>query len=138
MEVIDKIKNLSYQAVVMKDCLKMKAQRSWKLLENTLRFWMIAQLFLCISGQLVFADASSASALIGNLVSIMASIFKYVGMALIAWGIFQFLLAVKKQDAESKSDAVTTAVVGIALMFAVKLIEALDLGLTVDNTKLDS
>lgn len=92
---------------------------TWKSLETKLRFVMMLQFLLCVTVQFVFAaatDSNDAASLITNLVSVMISIFKYVGIALIIWGIIQFLLAVKKSDAESKSEAVTTVVVGIALV----------------------
>ena len=51
-----------------------------------------------------------------NLISLMCSMFKYVGAAIFVWAIIQFILATKRSDADSKSDAVQTAVCGIALM----------------------
>lgn len=42
--------------------------------------------------------------------------FKYVGAAIFVWAIIQFILATKRSDADSKADAVQTAVCGIAMM----------------------
>lgn len=95
-----------------------------KNFEKPVSMIMVAQLLLCISGQFAYA-ATDAKTLVSNLVSVMISIFRYVGMAMIAWGIIQFLLAIKKSDSESKSEAVTTAVVGIALVCLATLVKAL-------------
>lgn len=64
----------------------------------------------------IFADTVSASGMMMNLISLMCSMFKYVGAAIFVWAIIQFILATKRSDADSKSDAVQTAVCGIALM----------------------
>ena len=63
-----------------------------------------------------FADSTSAGTMMANLISLMCSMFKYVGGAIFVWAIIQFVLATKRSDADSKADAVQTAVCGIALM----------------------
>lgn len=50
-----------------------------------------------------------------QLMSIMTTIFQYVGIILIVWGIIQFILSVKRIDAESKSDALMVLMCGIGL-----------------------
>ena len=62
------------------------------------------------------AAAPNASTTKFNLISLMLSVFKYVGAAIFVWAIIQFILATKRSDADSKADAVQTAVCGIAMM----------------------
>ena len=62
------------------------------------------------------AAAPNASTTMFNLISLMLSMFKYVGAAIFVWAIIQFILATKRSDADSKADAVQTAVCGIAMM----------------------
>lgn len=61
-------------------------------------------------------NTPKASEMMGNLISLMCSMFKYVGIALLVWAIIQFILATKRSDADSKADAIQTAVCGIALI----------------------
>lgn len=63
-----------------------------------------------------FAAAPNANEAIVKLINLMLSMFKYVGAAIFVWAIIQFILATKRSDADSKADAVQTAVCGIAMM----------------------
>ena len=82
-----------------------------------------------------FADAPSASETMTNLISLMCSMFKFVGAAIFVWAIIQFILATKRSDADSKADAVQTAVCGIALMGIAAIVTALGIGSAIDNDK---
>lgn len=77
--------------------------------------------------------AVSASTTMANLISLMCSMFKYVGAAIFVWAIIQFVLATKRSDADSKADAVQTAVCGIALMGIVVIVNALGIGNAIDG-----
>ena len=77
--------------------------------------------------------AVSASATMKNLISLMCSMFKYVGAAIFVWAIIQFILATKRSDADSKADAVQTAVCGIALMGIALIVNALGIGDAIDG-----
>ena len=79
--------------------------------------------------------AVSASTTMANLISLMCSMFKYVGAAIFVWAIIQFVLATKRSDADSKADAVQTAVCGIALMGIAAIVTALGIGSAIDNDK---
>lgn len=88
--------------------------------ENRYRF---KKILVCLSmmllGSVMFiipalATAPNASTTMFNLISLMLSMFKYVGAAIFVWAIIQFILATKRSDADSKADAVQTAVCGIA------------------------
>ena len=62
------------------------------------------------------AAKTGASDVMASLIGLMCSMFRYVGTAIFVWAIIQFILATKRSDADSKADAVQTAVCGIALM----------------------
>lgn len=71
--------------------------------------------------------AVSAPAVMINLISLMCSMFKFVGVAIFVWAIIQFILATKRSDADSKGDAIQTAVCGIALMAIAMVVNSLGL-----------
>lgn len=81
-----------------------------------------------------FAATVSASTTMVKLISLMCSMFKYVGAAVFVWAIIQFILATKRSDADSKADAVQTAVCGIALMGIVAIVNALGIGKAIDSS----
>lgn len=82
-----------------------------------------------------FAKTVDASTTMVKLISLMCSMFKYVGAAIFVWAIIQFILATKRSDADSKADAIQTAVCGIALMGIVLVVNALGIGGAIDSTK---
>lgn len=71
------------------------------------------------------------SELIGKLLGIILFLFFYVGLCVLIWGIISFFLAIKKQDGESKADAVQTMIAGIALMVLRPFVNALGLGVDI-------
>lgn len=80
--------------------------------------------------------ASNAGDILGGVLGIVIAMFKYVGIALVVWGVAQFVLAVKRTDAESKSDAVQTIVCGIALISLKILLGSLNLGVSIKDVSL--
>ena len=108
--------------------------------------WCLAMMVLGMAMFIVpaFADnnAPSAGKTMMSLISLMCSMFKYVGVAIFVWAIIQFILATKRSDADSKADAVQTAVCGIALIAVATVIDALgitkNLGTDVQNDKVNS
>lgn len=70
----------------------------------------------------------SAATLMTNLINLMCSMFKFVGAAIFVWAVIQFVLATKRSDADSKADAVQTAVCGIALVSIAAIINNLGIG----------
>ncbi len=84
-----------------------------------------------------FADAPSASTVMTNLINLMCSMFKYVGAAVFVWAVIQFILATKRSDADSKSDAVQTAVCGIALMGIAGVVSIMGIGQAIDKGEND-
>ena len=84
-----------------------------------------------------FADAPNASDTMLKVINLILSMFKYVGAAIFVWAIIQFILATKRSDADSKADAVQTAVCGIALMGIVVIVKGLGIGSAIDKANSD-
>ena len=62
-------------------------------------------------------DTATAQGAVFSLINIMLSIFRY-----------EFILATKRSDADSKADAIQTALCGIALMFIGLIVGGLGIG----------
>ena len=74
------------------------------------------------------------SGLIGNIVAIILAMFRWVGIVLLVWGVAQFIMAIKRTDAESKSDAIQTIICSIVLISLKSVIEGLGIdGLTIGS-----
>ena len=104
---------------------------------------ILACLSMMLLGSVMFiipalAAAPNASTTMFNLISLMLSMFKYVGAAIFVWAIIQFILATKRSDADSKADAVQTAVCGIALMGITLVVQGLGIGKAIDQGKPDT
>lgn len=78
--------------------------------------------------------AINAKEVMSNLISLMCSMFKFVGVAIFVWAVIQFILATKRSDADSKADAVQTAVCGVALMTVATIVTKLGLDSAVIDT----
>lgn len=76
----------------------------------------------------------NAKEVMSNLISLMCSMFKFVGVAIFVWAVIQFILATKRSDADSKADAVQTAVCGVALMAVATIVTKLGLDSAVIDT----
>ena len=69
-----------------------------------------------------------------NIVAIILAMFRWVGIVLLVWGVAQFIMAIKRTDAESKSDAIQTIICSIVLISLKSVIEGLGIdGLTIGN-----
>lgn len=78
--------------------------------------------------------AVNAKEVMSNLISLMCSMFKFVGVVIFVWAVIQFILATKRSDADSKADAVQTAVCGVALMAVATIVTKLGLDSAVIDT----
>lgn len=78
--------------------------------------------------------AINTKEVMSNLISLMCSMFKFVGVAIFVWAVIQFILATKRSDADSKADAVQTAVCGVALMAVATIVTKLGLDSAVIDT----
>lgn len=113
-----------------------KMKRTCALFSKPIQIVMIACVILSITAVPVFASSTGVDAqnLLNQMVSIVVSMFRWIGFMLLIWGICQFVLAVKRTDAESKSDAIQTIICAIALIAVKTFVDSLGLGLTVDDT----
>ena len=87
--------------------------------------------FVMASGVVpAFADGDDA---LGNVMNVVIELITkaalYIGIAIVLWGVFQIVLAFRREDSEGISKQITTVVVGSILVgfgaFAKKLLEAL-------------
>ena len=69
--------------------------------------------------------------MVGNLIGIVCSIFTYIGILLLVWGIGQLVLAFKNEDADSKSRAMMLLIASVVLMSVRTIITNLGLGITI-------
>lgn len=101
--------------------------------------WCLAMMSLGTAMFIIPAFAAvEAKTVMSSLISLMCSMFKFVGAAIFVWAIIQFILATKRSDADSKADAVQTAVCGIALMAVAAIVKNLGLdGAVIDTSKID-
>lgn len=74
-------------------------------------------MFLSLSATPVMAAGdTSVDSLIGTIVGIILTMFRYVGIVLLVWGVAQFVMAMKRSDSESKGDAIQTIIAAIVLI----------------------
>lgn len=78
--------------------------------------------------------AINAKEVMSNLISLMCSMFKFVGVAIFVWAVTNLFLPTKRSDADSKADAVQTAVCGVALMAVATIVTKLGLDSAVIDT----
>lgn len=60
--------------------------------------------------------ANAAETAIQSVIKIIFTIFKYIGIVLALWGAGSLIMAFKNEDADSKSRAIMSLVVGISLV----------------------
>ena len=129
-------RNIGKMWVFKKQEEDMKQKNKRKV--NWRRIWL--SLMMMVLGIMMFAFPAfattskvSANEVMLNLISLMCSMFKYVGAAIFVWAIIQFVLATKRSDADSKADAIQTAVCGIALMGISGIVSMLGIGSAIDS-----
>lgn len=64
----------------------------------------------------VYAASDKAEAAIKEIIKIVFKIFKYIGLVLAIWGVGALVMAFKNEDADSKSRAIMSLVVGVCLV----------------------
>lgn len=72
-------------------------------------------------------DTSTISEILGNMISVVGTIFTAVGIILAVYSVGQLILAFKNEDADSKSRASTLLIVSIILIAFPAIVEGLDL-----------
>ena len=94
---------------------------------------------IMMSGMMTFAagSKSTASGLISNIVAFILAMFRWVGVVYLVWGVAQFIMAIKRTDAESKSDAIQTIICAIVLISLKTVIQNLGIdGLEVKDANI--
>lgn len=133
METLKHVKNhLTYQASRVSmgvENVKSANRRTMGKFGKFFRILMIGAILFAMSAFPAFASSNaSASSVLKNIVNIITSMMRMIGVLLTIWGVAQFVLAVKRTDAESKSDAMMTIVCGIALIAIKAFVNALGFG----------
>lgn len=121
--------------MLKKNEMEEKKKKTMLICGKAINVMMMAFMFIMMSGMATFAAGNStASSLIGNIVAIILAMFRWVGVVLLVWGVAQFIMAIKRTDAESKSDAIQTIICSIVLISLKTIIDGLGIdGLTIGN-----
>lgn len=91
----------------------MKESRMQKL---TVIAMMIA-MFVCGSVMPAFAlDTSGVDTVMDTVIQILSTAALYVGVIISLWGVFQIILAMRREDSEAISKQIMTVVVGAVLI----------------------
>ena len=122
-------KHLSLMTRMESMYFKAKSSGTIRRISNTVNITCAAAMASLVAVPAFAAtDTATAQGAVFSLINIMLSIFRYVGIALFVWGVIQFILATKRSDADSKADAIQTALCGIALMFIGLIVGGLGIG----------
>lgn len=74
---------------------------------------MIAMFVLfAASPAMLSVNADTMDTLMTTVINLIANAAKYVGIVIILWGVFQIILAFRREDSEGISKQITTVVVG--------------------------
>ena len=125
--------------MLKKNEMEEKKRKTMLVYGRAFSIMTMACMFIMMSGMMTFAAGSSstASSLIGNIVAIILAMFRWVGVVLLVWGVAQFIMAIKRTDAESKSDAIQTIICAIVLISLKTVIESLKIdGLEVKDANI--
>lgn len=90
--------------------LERKANKMEKAVAPMLAAGAAVGLIPTVSAELTAGDA------IQKVVNIVLDIFRYIGIILTLWGVGSLVMAFKNEDADSKSRAIMSLVVGISLI----------------------
>jgi hypothetical protein len=87
------------------------------------------------SVSVALAEDESANQIIVRILGVVCSIFRYIGIVLLAWSIGMLVLSFKNEDADSKSRAVLLMVVSIALIAIKSLLAAILPAVGINNVE---
>lgn len=125
--------------ILMKcDTYQKRFLKTTVMFSRTISLMAIGITVMQLSTLMVMAEATvaDASTLMGSILGMILAVFRYVGVALIVWGVIQFVLATKRTDAESKSDAIQTIMCGIVLTALKTIFNSFNLGVTISDITL--
>lgn len=108
---------ISGKIVMMQEEKKCRCRKCMATFVRPMNMLMIAFMFFALSATPVMAAGdTSVDSLIGTIVGIILTMFRYVGIVLLVWGVAQFVMAMKRSDSESKGDAIQTIIAAIVLI----------------------
>ena len=108
---------ISGKIVMMQEEKKCRCRKCMATFIRPMNMLMIAFMFFALSATPVMAAGdTSVDSLIGTIVGIILTMFRYVGIVLLVWGVAQFVMAMKRSDSESKGDAIQTIIAAIVLI----------------------
>ena len=87
--------------------------------KNSIKRWgypMAIVLVLALTTVFAFAATPSATNILGKILDTIFTLASYIGVLLLAWGGVMLFLAIRNEDADSKSRAIMLLVVAIALI----------------------
>ena len=118
--------------MLKKNEMEEKRRKTMFVCGKAINIMTMACMFIMMSGMMTFAagSKSTASGLISNIVAIILAMFRWVGVV-------QFIMAIKRTDAESKSDAIQTIICAIVLISLKTVIQNLGIdGLEVKDANI--
>ena len=108
---------ISGKIVMMQEEKKCRCRKCMATFVRPMNMLMIAFMFFALSATPVMAAGdTSVDSLVGTIVGIILTMFRYVGIVLLVWGVAQFVMAMKRSDSESKGDAIQTIIAAIVLI----------------------
>lgn len=108
---------ISGKIVMMQEEKKCRCRKCMATFVRPMNMLMIAFMFFALSATPVMAAGdTSVDSLVGTIVGIILTMFRYVGIVLLVWGVAQFVMAMKRSDSESKGDAIQTIITAIVLI----------------------
>lgn len=108
---------ISGKIVMMQEEKKCRCRKCMATFVRPMNMLMIAFMFFALSATPVMAAGdTSVDSLVGTIVGIILTMFRYVGIVLLVWGVAQFVMAMKRSDSESKGDAIQTIITAIFLI----------------------
>ena len=96
----------------MKSFMKNKAEK----IEKALAPILVAGTAAGIIPTVYAAETNAAEDAIEKVIDVVFTIFKYIGIILALWGAGSLILAFKNEDADSKTRAIMSLVVGVSLV----------------------
>ena len=78
-----------------------------------------------ISTSIGFCDGADLKEIMGKILGVLTTVFLYIGILLLCWGIGQLVLAFKNEDADSKSRAIMLIVASVFLIAIRPFLEAI-------------
>ena len=97
-----------------------KSHRMHKMLVVAMMivFCLCASVLPCFAGnvQPVEMNMTGLNTAMGYVLAVLTSAAKWVGAVISAWGIFQIIMAMRREDSEAISKQIMTVVVGAVLI----------------------